>query len=144
MQVTFGSIMALTLVLAVWTGRNEPQAFLAFSAVLLALGIGLALFHQLTVTVSKDFIRLRFGVGVINKKFAVAEVESAAIVRNKWWNGWGIRMTRHGWLYNVSGYDSVEIHLKNGRKARIGTDEPNRLLAAIEAALPTGSGSRNR
>ena len=140
MRVSFGSIIAFTFGFAAWAGRNEPQALLVFSSVSLALGIGLALFHQLTVTVSKDFIRLRFGIGVINKKFAVADVESAAIVRNKWWHGWGIRITPHGWLYNVSGYDAVEIHLKNGRKARIGTDAPKRLLAAIEAALPTDRG----
>ena len=134
MRVSFGAIIAFTLGLAAWTGRNEPQALLVLSFVSLALGIGLALFHQLTVTVSKDFIRLRFGVGVVHKKFAITDVESAAIVRNKWWYGWGIRITPHGWMYNVSGYDAVEIHLKNGRNARIGTDEPKRLLAAIEAS----------
>ncbi len=144
MRVSFGSIIALTLCLAVWIGSHEPQAQLVFSCVSLALGIGLALFHQLTVTVSKDFIRLRFGVGVINKKFAIAEVESASIVRNKWWNGWGIRITPHGLLYSVSGYEAVEIQVKSGKKTRIGTDEPKRLLAAIETALTTGSGSRSR
>ena len=85
MRVSFGSIIAFTLGLAAWTGRNEPQALLVFSSVSLALGIGLALFHQLTVTVSKDFIRLRFGIGIINKKFAVADVESAAIAISKQW-----------------------------------------------------------
>ena len=144
MRASFGATIAFTLGLAAWTGRNEPQALLVFSLVTLLLGIGLALFHQLTVTVSKDFIRLRFGVGVVHKNFAIADVESASVVRNKWWYGWGIRITPHGWLYNVSGYDAVEIVLKNGRYARIGTDEPKRLLAAIEAALPTGSGSRSR
>lgn len=144
MQIGFGSLMVLTLALAAWTGRNDPKALLVFGLVSLALGIGLALFYQLTVTVAKDFIRLRFGVGVINKKFAIEDVESASVVRNKWWYGWGIRITPHGWLYNVGGYDAVELRLKNGRKVRVGTDQPKRLLAAIEAALLTGSGSRSR
>jgi hypothetical protein len=135
MRVSFGCIIAFTLGLAVWAGRHEPQALPLFSFISLAMGIGLVLFHQLTVTVSKDFIRLRFGIGVVHKKFAIAEVESAVAVQKKWWNGWGIRITSHGWLYNVSGYDAVEIQFKDGKMASIGTDEPKRLLAAIEAVI---------
>jgi len=63
-------------------------------------------------------------------------------VHNHWYYGRGIKLTPHGWLFNVSGFDAVEIQLKNGRKYRIGTDEPDALLAAIEsAALDTGLGS---
>lgn len=52
-------------------------------------------------------------------------------MRNKWWYGWGIRLTPHGWLYNVSGLDAVELHLTGGRKVRLGTAEPAQLSRAI-------------
>ena len=55
-------------------------------------------------------------------------------MRNLWYYGWGIRYTPHGWLFNVSGLDAVELELKNGRTWRVGTDEPVELLAAIQAA----------
>jgi hypothetical protein len=35
-------------------------------------------------------------------------------------------------LYNVSGLDAVELHLKSGEIRRIGTDDPQGLAAAIE------------
>ncbi len=32
-------------------------------------------------------------------------------------------------------YDAVEIQLKNGRRYRIGTDEPAELLGAVESVI---------
>ena len=37
-------------------------------------------------------------------------------------------------LYNVSGLDAVELRLKSGDIRRIGTDDPQGLAAALEAA----------
>jgi len=45
-------------------------------------------------------------------------------VRNHWWNGFGIRMGSGFRLYNVSGLDAVELHLKSSDIRRIGTDDP--------------------
>jgi hypothetical protein len=38
-------------------------------------------------------------------------------------------------LYNVSGMDAVEIHLRSGQHFRIGTDEPELLAAALRMAI---------
>ena len=135
MRVIFGSIIALNVCLAVFLGQTSSESLFAFSAVSIAMVMVLMLFHSLTVSVSKDFIRLRFGIGLIRKKFAVADVQNARVVRNRWWYGWGIRITGQGWLYNVSGLDAVEIQLKSGTKSRIGSDQADRLLAAIQAAI---------
>jgi hypothetical protein len=53
--------------------------------------------------------------------------------RNRWWYGWGIRLTPHGWLYNVWGLDAVEIRRTNGRTLRVGTDDAAPLVEAIRA-----------
>ena len=98
-----------------------------------------ALFHSLTVRVSRSDIELSFGVGLIQKNFSIADVQTAKIARNRWYNGWGINKIWDGWLYNVSGFDAVEIRLKNERKYRIGTDQPNKLLATVESALSESS-----
>ena len=87
------------------------------------------LFHSLNVTVSTEWIIIRFGVGLIRKRFAVSAIEDVHIVQNHWYYGWGIKYTPHGWLFNVSGFDAVEIWLEHGRKYRIGTDEPKQLHA---------------
>jgi hypothetical protein len=62
------------------------------------------------------------------------EIEECTIVKNSWWYGWGIRLTPYGWLYNVAGWEAVEVLLKNGKKIRIGTDEPEKLSLAIDRA----------
>jgi len=60
-------------------------------------------------------------------------MSSAKIVKNHWYYGWGIR----AWLwprmviFNVSGFDAVEIAMKNGKIYRIGTDEPEQLEEVI-------------
>ncbi|MCP4189774.1 MAG: hypothetical protein GY768_04015 [Planctomycetaceae bacterium] len=92
-------------------------------------------FHSLSVQVTDDRIGLKFGVGLIQKKFQIDQVLTARMVRNSWWSGWGIRRFSGGWLYNVSGFEAVEIKLRDNRIARIGTDEPQRLLEAIEARI---------
>ncbi len=95
----------------------------------------LTLFHSLNVAVTREEINLRFGVGFIRKKIAVADIRSASVARNRWYYGWGIRVTPHGWLYNVSGLNAVEIDRTKGKNIRIGTNEPGELLAAIHSVL---------
>jgi len=38
------------------------------------------------------------------------------------------------WVINVSGFEAVELRLQNGRRYRVGTDDPAGLLAAIHQA----------
>ena len=92
------------------------------------------LFSSLTVIVDEKAVRWYFGPHFWRKSIALDEIDRVRSVRNQWWYGWGIRYTPHGWLYNVSGLDAVELHLANGKKLRIGTDEPDRLCRTIEAA----------
>ena len=52
-------------------------------------------------------------------------------MRNKWWYGWGLRWIPGGSMYNVWGFDAVELELRSGKVFRIGSDEPDALLAAL-------------
>jgi hypothetical protein len=93
------------------------------------------LFHSLTVEVARGYLVIRFGVGLVRKRWPLKEIESVEIVRNRWWYGWGIRLTPHGWLFNVSGSDAVQVRLENGKQVRIGTDEPEKLQRALMDAV---------
>jgi len=53
------------------------------------------------------------------------------IVRNPWYYGSGIHLTPYGWLYNISGFDTVQITMSGGKSFKIGTDEPVGLEKAI-------------
>ena len=133
----FGVLAVVMLVL----GQKEAAIGLGVVTVMAAviLGIVYALFHSLTVRVSRSDIALSFGVGLIRKQFPIGDISSASIVQNRWYNGFGIRKIRGGWLYNVSGFDAIEIQLKNERKYRIGTNQPKELLAAVESALASSN-----
>ena len=112
-----------------------PETRVIVSVVLGVLVLCLILFATLTVTVTDDRVRLHFGPGVIWRQFFLNEIVGVRTVKNPWYYGWGIRLTPHGWLYNVSGFDAIELELSNKRKVRIGTDQPQELEAAIRKLL---------
>lgn len=123
-------IVALLVIAgSAWHGGAARLTLVLVCAVLL---VALALFHSLTVSVTADAVKLSFGIGLIRRTIPRARIRAARIVRTQWYYGWGIHLIPHGWLYNVSGFDAVELTLDTGRVARIGTDEPAELLAAVQ------------
>ncbi len=107
------------------------------AAAMLAIVLAVAgyLFSSMTIVVGEKTVRWHFGPGFWRKSVPLREIESVQPVRNKWWYGWGIRITPHGWLYNIDGLDAVELTLKSGKSLRLGTDEPQALAEAIRAAM---------
>ena len=105
------------------------------TSVIVPLSGCLLVFYKLTVEIKDGFLRFWFGPGLIRKKIALDEIISCNPVKNRWWYGYGIHFTPYGTLYNVSGPDAVQIEMKSGKKLRLGTDEPEKLADAINAAL---------
>ena len=112
-----------------------PEAAGAARAPLLVVAsLVLLLFCALTVEVDDEAIRVRLGIGLVRKRIPLAEAVSWRAVRNPWYSGWGIKLGPRGVLWNVSGFRAVEIDLPDGRRFRIGTDEPEELVRAITQA----------
>lgn len=120
------------------TARAEPPSYdsgtnFAVTSVMVLVLFILVSFWSLQVTIDEKYLRIKFGYGIYHKKFLLGDIASATTVKNRWYYGWGIR----GWLwpkmciYNVSGFEAVEIKMKNGKTYRIGTDEPTKLEQAI-------------
>ena len=89
-------------------------------------------FSRLAVIVDSDEVRLTFGFGFPRKRIPRAHIVSHGTVRNSWLLGWGIRWIKGGRMWNVWGLDAVELVLADGKKFRIGTDEPETVNAALE------------
>jgi hypothetical protein len=121
---------ALVALAATRTGWDGPAL-----PVLAFLGLVAVLFCTLTVEIRGEDLQLFFGPGLIRRRFSRSEIFGVESVRNPWHYGWGIRFTPYGWLFNVSGLDAVEISLHSGKRARIGTDEPKELEAAIRRLI---------
>jgi hypothetical protein len=130
-------VLGLSALLVASLGVSQDEGRWITAVVVAVLVVSMALFASLTVEVATTHVSLAFGPGLIRRRFPLEEIEGARAVTNRWYYGWGIRLTPHGWLYNVSGFDAVELVLKSRRKVRIGTDEPGRLLAAIRRANPS-------
>lgn len=112
-------------------GGFFPPLFAAVPILLLSAW----LFKSLTIELTGEELRWRFGPGIVAKRVPLAEITSAKIVRTNLAEGWGIHWSRFGWLYNISGRDAVAIALRNGKKFALGTDEPEALCAIIQQNL---------
>ena len=111
------------------------------------MGTLAVVFGTLTTSVQNGLFICAFGPGLIRRQIVLTEITEVSVVRNPWYFGWGIRLTPHGWLWNVSGTQGVEVCFNDGRRFRVGSDEPERLAAAVRGELGTdqaGSGGRNR
>ncbi len=115
---------------------QEESNFIILMIMALVLFI-IVSFATLNVAINEKYLRIRFGYGVFGKKFLLTDIDSTSIVKNKWYYGWGIRF----WfwprmmIFNISGFDAVELKMKNGKIFRIGTDEPGNLKRVISEAI---------
>jgi hypothetical protein len=131
--ITCLAIGALGLVLS-WTLRDwQPGVLMLIVTIAAAI-----LFSSLTVEVADNELRWHFGPGLLNYCLALDEISDVAIVRNRWWNGWGIRIGPAFRLYNVSGLDAVELRLRSNDIRRIGTDDPEGLAEVLRARRGLG------
>jgi hypothetical protein len=131
-----GTLMLVTLVSgAIFFAAMAYTLPSAGRCGLLAGAVGLVvlawLFSSLTVSVSESELQWRFGPGLFSYRMALADIAGVSVVRNSVLNGFGIRMRPGFRLYNVSGFDAVELRLKNGDVRCIGTDDARGLAAAL-------------
>jgi hypothetical protein len=139
----------IVLVVAVVLGEltivafSSPQSTLALAlsgALVAVVAVMLTLFSTLTVVVDDRTVSLSFGLGSLRREVMLADVVAVHKVRNHWYAGWGVRIIPRGRLYNVGGLDAVELEMDYGRVVRVGTDQPDALLAAVKAALEAKEG----
>lgn len=134
-----GALMALGVTLSL-SKQTLQQAWWLVVAMFAVLGAAWALFATLCVEVDAREVRVRFGVGLVRKTVPIADIVRADIVRTRIWWGWGLHWTPAGWLYNVAGRDAVRLELRRERAIMIGSDEADRLKAAIDARVAGHSG----
>jgi hypothetical protein len=128
--VILAACLACGLLAGVIAWRTGQISMIATPIVLVAVAV---VFCSLTVEIGDNELRWYFGPGFWTYRLALDEIRSVAVVRNHWWNGFGIRMRPGFRLYNVSGLDAVELQLKSGDIRRIGTDDPKGLAAALQS-----------
>lgn len=126
-------LVPLVILLVTFNGRAERICIAIAIFIVLAV---IVLLRNLTATVDEDKIGVRFGPGLFRKKFEINQIESSRCVKIWPFLEWGISFyPKRGWVYSVSGLDAVEITMKNGKKYRIGSNQPVKLIQAIQNKL---------
>jgi hypothetical protein len=125
-------VMLAVSLITVALGFFVHRALLFSIPILLVSGW---LFHSLTIEVTESELRWRFGPGLIRKSVLLSDITSARHVRTNFIEGWGIHLSRFGWLYNVSGKRAVAFTMKNGKNFALGTDEPDELVRVINSCI---------
>jgi hypothetical protein len=130
--VGLGLALLVTLSLSAATLAAVPWLVVALFGL---LALGLLAYATLTVQVDAESVLVRFGIGIIRKSIPLADIVRCDVVRTPTWWGWGMHWTPSGWLYNVSGRAAVRLEMTSQRPVMIGSDEAERLKAAIDARL---------
>jgi hypothetical protein len=123
-----------TIATVPFVAKSGIVGWLPLLVIVLIGAVILVIFSRLTVEVDGGEVRWAFGRGAPSYRLALDEVAQTQVVSNTAWYGYGIRIIPGGMLYNIAGNRAVEIVRRDGKKVRIGTDEPEALRAAIEAA----------
>lgn len=138
-MVCMAGFFAIPILRILRAEQLEPVALWSLVGVALLSEIlllcAVLMLHSLTVRIEGQTLHVRFGPGMFRKRFDLAQVTACRPVRNSWLHGWGIHWMAGTWVYNIAGFDAVEIEMRSGKKVRIGTDEPEALAAAITSHI---------
>ena len=130
--LVFGTVAQLRS-LARDAREHKPRLWLHVPGLLLFVGV-MAAFSRLAVDVDENAVTAGYAIGLARRRIDPRQIESVEATKTPWYAGWGIRFTPSGLLYNAWGRQGVKLHLVSGKVFTIGSDEPEALLAAIEAA----------
>lgn len=95
----------------------------------------LLMLSQMQVMVDRQKVQVKFSTGWPSRTIPLRHIAAVRPVKNRWLAGWGVRYIGRGWMFNIDGLDAVELSLKNGRRFRIGTDDPQGLTEAIQSLM---------
>jgi len=116
--------------------RQWPIAFILAGGGILMLFSAVS-FQTLTVRDDGDSLRIQFGpLPLLGKTIRYADIDTVTRGRTSLIEGWGIHLSPGGgWTWNLWGFDCVDFRLKDGRRTRIGTDDPAGLEEFLKAAV---------
>lgn len=124
--------MATSAIVAFALAHGKQGAEIAFFIVAFVL----LLFFRLTIRVNEQDVSLVFGIGLVKKRIPLESISSVKTVQNAWYHGWGVRLLSNGILYNVTGFQAVELLLQDETVVRLGSNQPEQLKEAIAQRLP--------
>ena len=85
-QIGYFIIFAILLPIAIIFIVSLSTGWIPATIIVAAfLFIFLLLFYSLSVKIENELLELSFGIGIIRKRFKLADIKSVQIVKNKWY-----------------------------------------------------------
>ena len=103
MSVVFYLPLAAVILIAIAVGEDGGNLVATVLMAVVAITAVLVVFSTLSVEVTPAVVQMSWRFGWPRKAIERADIISHEVVRNPWWYGWGIRLTRHGWMWNIMG-----------------------------------------
>jgi hypothetical protein len=124
-------VVLVVVVLSLQSPINLTAIAVVGGAVLALLAGTGWYFSSMTIEVTDDELRWRFGLGGYYR-IARSEIESVAPAKHSPFWGYGIRwIGPKRWAYIVSGRDAVDVRLRDGGYRRLGTNDRDELMKVL-------------
>lgn len=113
-------------------GLQEFKGENDFMILIGILSVVLLMTYKLRVSVEDKQLTISYGVGLFKKRFDLLDIKNVSMIKNKWYCGWGVRISSEGTIYNISGFEGVKIDFRSGVSIIVGTNEPLELYQALK------------
>ncbi|MCU6435058.1 hypothetical protein LPB67_14870 [Undibacterium sp. Jales W-56] len=129
-------LITLIVMMLETNGQNPAERLRALLTIAAINCLVLGLLGRLTIRIDSTHLRWHFGLlGWPAWKVALSEIRQVELCQTRWTEGWGIRLTTQGMLYNAAGSGAVRITKADGSSLRLGSAEPDRLYAQLHQLL---------
>lgn len=105
-----------------------------FLLTFMVMAFVLSLFGMLTISIDRTFFKIKMGIGLFGRKIKLKDIKEVKVTKIPWWLGSGVRYYRGRWIYNVAGFQAVEITQIDNKSILVGTAEPTFLKKKIDTA----------
>ena len=134
-------MLALVIAAALGTFAGLPalSSTIVFSLIAIPCILISMFMYGLTITIDDEHLSWHFGLNSFRKKVSLSDIKGVEVVENTDVFGYGVRYTKRGTLYNVSGKRAVAVRLKTpwkkDKEILLGTDRPEELQLALKACI---------
>ena len=130
------TIFILSVIMLFMIGFDNSKIRVVFVVFAVSLFIVMLIVYKLTIYINETYISFKLGIGLVSKKYLIADLKSCKPVKNDALFGIGIHLIPNGMLYNVSGLQAIELTFKNQKtKVRIGTNQPEEIASIISKMI---------
>lgn len=129
-------VVGIGMLVGAWLTPAEMMQIILASTGALMFVFALS-FRQMTVSDEFDRLLISFGpLPMFRRRVLYSNITSVERSRTTVLDGWGIHLSPGGgWVWNLWGFDCVDVYFKKGRRLRIGTDDPEGLEAFLKGRV---------